>query len=214
MPAARYALVPAPWPMQWDTTWPIPAPEVIAGALAAPLKGLWVDHIPTRAEIAALNLGLRRDARIAWTNPLVTGDGKSFDRPWAAGHPERMSPQRVMPDAWFDHGEARCAPPERKGRVVGSRCIVRSLAHRQGVGAPACNRSQPAGAIGATFALTQAPINPNKFRIRSTPPPGPALVRPCRSIRTIRMSRHGRRAGKTTSPGLLRYAPCSRTSSS
>ena len=145
------------------------------------------------------------DRRREELRPALGGGAPRADEP-AEGHARRMVRPR--------RGAVRTAPPERKGRVVGSRCIVRSLAHRQGVGAPACNRSQPAGAIGATFALTQAPINPNKFRIRSTPPPGPALVRPCRSIRTIRMSRHGRRAGKTTSPGLLRYAPCSRTSSS
>ena len=168
-PQRDYAVVPAPWPMQWDTTWPIPAPEVIAGALAAPLKGLWVDHIPTRAEIAALNLGLRRDARIAWTNPLVTGDWKSFDRPWAAGHPERMSPQRVMPDAWFDHGEARCAPHRRNGRGVSSGPVasfglsltVKALALRLAtglnqlvpLGRPSPLRKPPSTRTSSEFAL-------------------------------------------------------------
>ena len=33
----------------------------MAKALKTPLKWLWVDHVPTGAEIAAMNLGLRRD---------------------------------------------------------------------------------------------------------------------------------------------------------
>ena len=110
-PQRDYAVVPTPGPMQWDTIWPIPAPEVIAKALETPLKGLWVDHVPTGAEIAAMNLGLRRDPQSAWTSPLVTGDWANACCVWGAGHPERMSPQMAMPDAWFDHDQARRPPP-------------------------------------------------------------------------------------------------------
>ena len=33
------AVVPTPEPRQWDTIWPIPAPEAIAKTLESPLKG-------------------------------------------------------------------------------------------------------------------------------------------------------------------------------
>ena len=58
-----------------------------------------------------MSLGLRRDPQSAWTSPLVTGDWTNAVCVWSAGHPERMSPQMVMPDAWFDHDEARRPPP-------------------------------------------------------------------------------------------------------
>ena len=110
-PERAYRTVPTPQKMQWDTNWPIPAPEVIAKAIEKPLSGCWIDHVPTGAEIAAMSLGRMRDAQNRRTSPLVTGDWASYRYVWMWGHPELMSPQMVMPDAWFDHDGARQAPP-------------------------------------------------------------------------------------------------------
>ena len=114
-PKREYRTVPAPEPMRWDTSWPIPAPEVVRSALERPLRGLWIDHVPTGAEIATIKLRCRRDPSSAWTNPLVTGHWESYGYAWADGHPELMSPQMVMPDIWFDHDAGRGPPPALKG---------------------------------------------------------------------------------------------------
>ena len=60
-PKREYRAVPAPEPMRWNTSWPIPAPEVVRSALEQPLRGLWIDHVPTGAEIATIKLRCRRD---------------------------------------------------------------------------------------------------------------------------------------------------------
>ena len=54
-PERDYRTVPAPKQMHWNTRWPIPAPEVVRAALTKPLRGLWIDHVPSGAELAALN---------------------------------------------------------------------------------------------------------------------------------------------------------------
>ena len=110
-PTREYRTVPTPYAMAWDTEWPIPAPEVVRAALKAPLAGLWVDHVPTGAELTAMMLLYRQEPETAWSNPLATGDWDSYPYTWLGGHPEERSPQMVMPDAWFDHAAARQAPP-------------------------------------------------------------------------------------------------------
>ena len=97
--------------MRASTDWPIPAPEVIRATLATPLRGLWVDHVPTGAELAAMDLLCTGDPDEAWADPLATGDWESYRYVWLGPHPEETSPQRVMPDAWFDHAQARRLPP-------------------------------------------------------------------------------------------------------
>ena len=107
-----YRVVPAPAVMHWTTNWPIPAPEVVREALTNALMGLWIDHVPTGAEIAAMKLQLCGSEALAWSDPLATGDWKQYPVPaWGEGHPEGMSPQMTMPDGWFDHPQARKAPP-------------------------------------------------------------------------------------------------------
>ena len=60
-PKREYRTVPAPEPMRWDTSWPIPAPELVRSTLERPLRGLWIDHVPTGVEIATIKLRCRRD---------------------------------------------------------------------------------------------------------------------------------------------------------
>ena len=126
-PKREYRVVPAPAVMHWRTEWPIPAPEVIRDALANGLRGLWIDHVPTGAEIAAMKLLLCGIEALAWSEPLATGDWDQYPVPtWGEGHPEGMSPQMAMPDSWFDHREGRKAPlplteyTPRSGRTVNS----------------------------------------------------------------------------------------------
>ena len=121
-PDRDYPTVPAPQCMQWQTQWPIPAPEVVRAHMREGLRGMWIDHVPDGAEIAAMKqLYLGRTEATA-TNPLVTGQWDKYGRDgkygyvWLDAHPEHMSPQMVMPDAWFDHDEARKPPPAIQGR--------------------------------------------------------------------------------------------------
>ena len=123
-PERAYRTVPAPEQMHWETHWPIPAPEVVRAALAKPLRGLWIDHVPNGAELAALNVRLRYGDADAGKCPLASGDWAVYRWTWALGHPEEMGKQMAMPDAWFDHPQARKPPKAlsfddpRSGRIV------------------------------------------------------------------------------------------------
>lgn len=119
-PERAYATIPTPEKMRIDTSWPVPAPEVIRVALGNPLRGLWIDHVPTGAEIAASGLQCVRNPENAWKNPLATGDWSGYRYIWMKGHPETMSPQTTMPDAWFDHPGARKPPPPIEGYTAQS----------------------------------------------------------------------------------------------
>ena len=70
-PARDYAVVPPP-PKAPPRTWPIPAPDVIIQAIDTPLRGLWIDHVPTGAELAAAGLLYIRSAERAKRHPLAT----------------------------------------------------------------------------------------------------------------------------------------------
>ena len=109
-PARDYAVVPPP-PRAPPWTWPIPAPDVIIQAIDTPLRGLWIDHVPTGAELAAARLLYIRSAERAKRHPLATGDWSDSRYALMLVHPEERGPQRVMPDSWFDHDEARHPPP-------------------------------------------------------------------------------------------------------
>ena len=125
-PRRAYATMSTPQPMRYQTDWPIPSPEVMCQALKTPLRGMWIDHVPSGAEIAAMNLRCVREPERAWRNPLVTGGWDDYRYVWMAGHPETMSPQMVMDDEWFDHRAAREPPPPidgyrpESGRTVGT----------------------------------------------------------------------------------------------
>ena len=56
--------------MRCETEWPIPAPEVIHAAITTPLRGLWIDHVPTGAQFAAMGLLCIDDAEEALRSPL------------------------------------------------------------------------------------------------------------------------------------------------
>ena len=111
-PERPYRTINRPRQMRAQTSWPIPAPEVIREALESPLQGMWIDHVPTGAELAAVGLLCTDQNGDAWSDPLVTGAWENYGYPvWAEPHPEELTPQMVMPDAWFDNEEARTAPP-------------------------------------------------------------------------------------------------------
>ena len=111
-PDRGYRTVPRPRQMRCHTQWPIPAPEVIRAAIRTPLRGLWIDHVPTGAQLAAMDLLYIDDAEEALRSPLATGDWESYPYSrWMSPHPEELWPQMTMGDEWFDHAEAPCPPP-------------------------------------------------------------------------------------------------------
>ena len=111
-PARNYDVVNPPQHSTIPSTWPIPAPAAIREALDTPLQGLWIDHVPTGAEIAAMKLLCTGKPERAQRHPLATGDWSDARYALMLIHPEWMGPQIVMPDAWFDHAEARRPPPQ------------------------------------------------------------------------------------------------------
>ena len=113
--------------MRASTDWPIPAPEVIRATLATPLRGLWVDHVPTGAELAAMDLLCTGNSDEAWTDPLATGNWESYRYVWLGPHPEETSPQMVMPDTWFDHPDAERQAPGLEGYKPRSEQTVRDI---------------------------------------------------------------------------------------
>ena len=82
------------------------------------------DHVPSGAELAALNARLRHGDADAGKCPLASGDWAAYRWTWPRGHPEEMGKQMTMPDAWFDHPQARKPPKAlsfddpRSGRLV------------------------------------------------------------------------------------------------
>lgn len=115
-PTRDYATVPAPaGALQVWEGWPIPAPEVIRNALDAPLRGMWIDHVPTGAEITAMNLLWLDTPEAARRRPLATGEWSDpLEAPWLV-HPEHMGAQTAMPDTWFNHADARGRPARIDG---------------------------------------------------------------------------------------------------
>lgn len=110
-PDRSYRTVPRPRQMRHGTNWPIPAPEVIRAALETPLRGLWIDHVPNGAELAAMDLLYTDKLEQAQASPLATGDWESFPYAiWMSPHPEELTPQTTMPEPWFNHAEARQPP--------------------------------------------------------------------------------------------------------
>ena len=114
-PPRNYAVGVAPQESTLDPTWPIPTPEAIRAALKRPFRGMWIDHVPTGAEIAAMKLLCTRNVERAHAHPLATGDWSDARYALTLIHPEQMGPQTVMPDAWFDHEQARRPPGRIKG---------------------------------------------------------------------------------------------------
>ena len=110
-PARNYEVVDPPELSTMTSRWPIPAPAAIREALDTPLQGLWIDHVPRGAEIAAMRLLCTGKPERARQHPLATGDWSDPRYALMLIHPERMGPQTVMPDGWFNHAEARRAPP-------------------------------------------------------------------------------------------------------
>ena len=108
-PQRDYPTIEAPEPIAWRRPWPIPTPETIRARMREPLRGYWIDHVPNGAEIAAMDLLRIEPEERCCKHPLATG---TWGENWiTAEHPEEMSPQMVMPDAWFNHALARQPPP-------------------------------------------------------------------------------------------------------
>ena len=110
-PAKSYEVVSRPKHSTVPPTWPIPAPAVIREALDTPLQRLWIDHVPTGAEIAAMKLLYTGKPDGAQHHPLARGDWSDARYALMLIHPELMGAQRVMPDTWFEHAHARSRPP-------------------------------------------------------------------------------------------------------
>ena len=123
-PERDYRTVPAPKQMHWETRWPIPAPEVVRAALTKPLRGLWIDHVPSGVELAALNARLLYGDAHPGQCPLASGNWAAYRWTWSWGHPEEMGKQMAMPDAWFGHPQGRKPPKAltfdepKSGRIV------------------------------------------------------------------------------------------------
>ena len=76
-----------------------------------PLRGLWIDHVPNGAELAAMDLLYTDKLEQAQASPLATGDWESYPYAiWMSPHPEELTPQTTMPEPWFNHAEARQPP--------------------------------------------------------------------------------------------------------
>lgn len=109
-----YPTVPCPPNYDHYTQWPLPAPDALREAIHRPLRGLWIDHVPSGLEVAAQSLLFSHTPDELKDDPLLTGNWKNDPIP-RGGHPEVMPAHQVMPDSWFDHPDARRPPPPLEG---------------------------------------------------------------------------------------------------
>lgn len=135
-PAPDYPTIPAPQCIHHQTQRPFPAPQVMLETIGKPLRGLWIDHVPQGPEIATLRLLKVKNREEVRDNVLLTGKWNKYPYIWSRGHPDTMSPQMTMPDAWFDHDEAKRPPPDIPGYTPRYGHSVRSIISSSLAGSP------------------------------------------------------------------------------